>query len=213
MHKYIGLMLIVALCFTLIGCSPDSEEKNNSVSNVSSIPTYFDGESSVVLEKGPIVSQIQAGTLTIEYHTLDEIPTKTDVKLTMSSDELKETINDTELPRTEPGDGKYIRYSCGGGDFYFTNDENDNGLAAIVCYGTAYGFQPTVTTKDDILYVLGDPNVNAPATDEARSLLLHQETGCTYMDYTFGNNHVSFFFRDNGKLNLTVIYQNGLWIY
>ncbi len=213
MRKLICFVVIVTLCFVLVGCfdAKDAEEKEDTASQVSSVTDYFDGVSSIVLEKNPIASQIEAGTLTVEYHTLDEIPTKTSVKLTMSSDELHAAVSDTELTRSE--DEKYIRYACGGADFYFTNDESDNGLAAIVCYGTAYGFQPTVTTKNDVLSVLGEPAVNTSAPEEARSRLLRKETGCTYIDYTFGNNHISFFFRDNGKLNLTVIYQNGLWIY
>ena len=50
------------------------------------------------------------------------------------------------------------------------------------------------------------------ATEEARSMLLRQGIGFTYIDYTFGTNHVSFFFYET-VLSLTVIYQDGLWIY
>lgn len=204
MRKFICILCVVTCCLSLTACGGDP------VDQVSSVVTYYDGESESVVKKDDIAAQIQNGTLVVEYDTIDEVGTSASVQLTMASDALKAALTESDLLRSE--DEKYIQYSCGGADFYYTNDDRDNGLAAVVTYGMAYGFEPTVTTKEDVVSVLGEPTVSADATEEARSMLLRQGTGFTYIDYTFGTNHVSFFFYEN-TLSLTVIYQQGLWIY
>ncbi len=204
MRNVLAFLLIFVLCFSFIGCSDDTTNQ------VSSVVTYYDGQSESVIKKDDIASQVQNGTMTVSYDNIDEMHRTGNVQLKMSSDDMKAALPESDLLRSESE--KYIQYTIGGADFYYTNDANDNGLAAIVCYGTAYGFEPTVTTKDAIVSVLGEPTVQGDATEEARSMLLRQGVGFTYADYTFGTNHVSFFFYDN-VLSLTVIYQDGLWIY
>ncbi len=204
MRKLFVTLLICVLCFSFVGCSDDTTHQ------VSSMVTYYDGHSETVLKKDDIAAQVQNGTMTVAYDNVDEMHRSGNVQLKMSSDDMKAALPESDLLRSE--DEKYIQYTVGGADFYYTNDANDNGLAAIVCYGTAYGFEPTVTTKDAIVSVLGEPTLQGDATEEARSMLLRQGMGFTYVDYTFGTNHISFFFYDN-VLSLTVIYQDGLWIY
>lgn len=204
MRKIFAFLLISALCFSFVGCSDDTTNQ------VSSVVTYYDGESETLVQMDDIVSQVQQGTMTVAYDNIDEMHRSGTVRLTMSSDEMKAALPESDLLRSE--DEKYIQYTIGGADFYYTNDDNDNGLAAIVCYGTAYGFEPTVTTKQDIVAVMGGPEVEGEATEEARSRLLRQGMGFTYIDYNLGRNHISFFFYED-VLSLTVIYQDGLWIY
>ena len=204
MYKLFAILLIAVLCFSFVGCSDDTADQTSSV------VTYYDGQSESVIKKDDIAKQVQNGTITVSYENIDEMHRSGNVQLKMSSDDMKAALPESDLLRSESE--KYIQYTIGGADFYYTNDDNDNGLAAIVCYGTAYGFEPTVTTKDSIVSVLGEPTVQGDATEEARSMLLRQGIGFTYIDYTFGTNHVSFFFYEN-VLSLTVIYQDGLWIY
>lgn len=205
MRSFICIFLILAVCFTFTACSDDTDTQQ-----ASSLVTYYDGQTESVIQKDDISAKVQSGSLTVEYDTLDETDATGSVQLTMSSDQLKAALPESDLLRSE--DEKYIQYTCGGADFYYTNDDRDNGLAAIVCYGTAYGFEPTVTTKDAIISVLGTPAISGDATEEARSMLLRQGMGFTYIDYTFGTNHISFFFYED-TLSLTVLYQEGLWIY
>lgn len=204
MYKLFAILLIAVLCFSFVGCSDDTADQ------ASSVVTYYDGQSESVIKKDDIANQVQNGTITVSYENIDEMHRSGNVQLKMSSDDMKAALPESDLLRSESE--KYIQYTIGGADFYYTNDDNDNGLAAIVCYGTAYGFEPTVTTKDSIVSVLGEPTVQGDATEEARSMLLRQGIGFTYIDYTFGTNHISFFFYEN-VLSLTVIYQDGLWIY
>ncbi len=205
LRTLIAVLCVFSLCFVFVGCG----EKENPDAGSSAV-TYYDGESEIVVQKDDVAAKVQSGTLTFDYDTIDEAPATATVQLTMSSDALKAALPESDLIRNEKNN--YIQYACGGADFYYTNDDQNHGLAAIACFGTAYGFEPTVTTKDDITSVLGSPTASGDAPEAARSLLLRQATGFTYIDYTFGTNHVSFFFYEN-SLSLTVIYQQGLWIY
>lgn len=204
MRKYICFLLIALFCFSLVACSKD--EGNVTSSAV----TYYDGVSESAIKKEDVAAKVQSGTLTFNYDTIDEIPTSATATLGMSSQELATALPNGDLIKTTTE--RYVQYSCGGADFFYTNDEVNNGLVALSCNGTAYGFEPSLTTKDDIISVLGEPAVSGDASEEARNLLLRKSPGFTYIDYTFGDKHISFFFYEN-VLSITVIYKDGLWIY
>lgn len=218
--KTLALLLTFSLLFAFVGCGDDKTE--------SSDVTYFDGKTTTSLNKDTISAAVASGKLTISFEavTKEEVSqihnhgdTHTaEVALKMSSADLVNAIADSGFVEEEHrkiGEN-YIRYECGSSMsayFYYTNDDRQNGLASIVYYGTAYGFEPKVTTKEQVLQVMGTPAAQGDAPEKALSMFLFYEQGYTYADYVCGENHVTFFFHANGRLGATVLYQNGLWIY
>ena len=218
MKRWIAVMCVVALTVCLMGCK--------STEDAPSDVTYFDGVSTIELTADSIKDKVSKGTMEIEFegapdvtdtHTHGET-VKTTVTLGMEATALTELLMPSGYVWEEHrkvGEN-YIRHECGNSMtayFYYTNDDRQNGLASVVYFGTAYGFEPTVTTIDQVKAVMGTPDAEAPANDKALSMFLFFESGYTYTDYVCGNNHVSFFFHENGTLGATVIYQDGLWIY
>ncbi|MBR4869143.1 MAG: hypothetical protein IKU10_08290 [Clostridia bacterium] len=219
MKRFIAIVCVLCLVAALAGCQKEAPATPSDV-------TYFDGVSTVELNAATITKQVSEGKLDLEYesapnvtntHTHGEIIAIT-TTLGMESTELTELLlpsgYDPEL-HCKTGEN-YIRYEFGNSTtayFYYTNDNSQNGLASVVYFGTAYGFEPTVTTIDQVKTVMGTPAKEGPANEKAMSMFLFFEPGYTYIDYVCGENHVSFFFHENGTLGATVVYQDGLWIY
>lgn len=210
MKRFSALLLIFTLVFTLVACGGEAEQKQGeqTTGSDSSAVTYFDGTSEILMEKSIVADPVTQGTMTIQYHKIDEVPATAEVKLKMSSNELLSTLTEGVYDRNTDNE-KYIRYRFGGADFYYTNDDQNHGLAVIVSNGTAYGFEPSVTTLQNVISVLGETEQRGAASEEARSLFLFRQEG-VYLDYTFGTNHVAFYFV-NDTLAVTLLYQEGLW--
>lgn len=223
MRKYGTLVLALILVLSFVGCNNKEAE-----SPTDSAVTYYDGETTTRLNRDDIAAAVAQGSITVAYEaTTAEAVTKTTVHgevkqatvtLGMESSALTDAIADSGYDANQHrkiGEN-YIRYECGNSlaaYFYYTNDDRQNGLAAVVSFGTAYGFEPKVTTKEDVVSVMGTPRFEGTANEKAMSMFLFFEPGYTYIDYISGTNHVSFFFHENGTLGATVIYQDGLWIY
>jgi predicted small lipoprotein YifL len=223
MKKSLALLLTLVLIFTFAGCG-----KQDKGTTEPSDVTYFDGETTTSLNKETISAQVAEGKLTVEFEAITQEQVnqththgdthKADVALKMESADLVTAISPSgfvEEQHRKIGEN-YIRYECGSSMsayFYYTNDDRQNGLASVVYYGTAYGFEPKVTTKEQVLQVMGTPTTQGNANEKALSMFLFYEQGYTYVDYLCGTNHVSFFFHSDGTLGATVLYQDGLWIY
>ncbi len=219
--RFLALVLVLGLILCCVGC-------NGGDSNTSSNVTYFDGDETVELTAEAIGEKVEAGTIDIEF---EGAPSETDTEVHAHGDTIKATVNlgmdSSSLAELLAPSGyvsdvhrkvgeNYIRHECGNSltaYFYYTNDDRKNGLASVVYFGTAYGFEPTVTTIDQVKQVMGSPLTEGPADEKALSMFLFYEPGYSYIDYKCGNNHVSFFFHENGTLGATEIYQDGLWIY
>lgn len=208
MLKKIGsVLLAIGLLLTAAGCNQSNKVTTTDSSGV----TYFDGENTTQLKKETIAADVSAGILSIQYETVSETNATATLHLGMESSALTQALANNDCVR-EIGN-RYIRYNCGSAFFYYTNDERNNGLASMVYYGTAYGFEPGITTKQNVQTVMGTPAVDAPATEDALAMFLYYAAGSSYLDYVCGNNHISFFFNDGGILSAIAVYQDGLWIY
>ncbi len=221
-NRFVLAMLVSVLVFSLVGCA--SDPKDATPSQV----TYYDGQSTTQLNRDSVVQQVSAGKMDITFeavvvqevtqtHTHGDMKTAS-ITLGMDADALADAIAESgyDAQQHRKVGENYIRHECGNSMtayFYYTNDDRKNGLASVVYYGTAYGFEPSVTTVDQVKAVMGSPTTEAPANEKALSMFLFYEPGYTYLDYACGTNHVSFFFHENGTLGATVVYQDGLWIY
>ncbi len=196
------------LCFVFVisfcGCSDKGDD-------VSSIPTFYNGESTITINANNVINQVKAGTVDIEYEDINDNMLTQTIALKMSSMDFRDLFTENDYFREE-GE-RYIRYTIGGYYIYFTNDNSSTGIAVIVNPSTAYGFEPTISTDNDIKSVLGEGVKFGDVPEEVASMLLFGESGYTYRVYNYGDNTVAFFFGTDGKLSLSVINQNGLWIY
>lgn len=203
--KKIALFLIcIGIMTTFFGCG-------NSEDTVSSVPTYYDGESTITINADNVISQVKTGEVTIKYEDVDDNILTQDIKLGMSSFEFRSQFNESDYYREEGTN--YIRYTIGGYYIYFTNDDTDTGIAAIVNPATVYGFEPTITTQNDVIAVLGNGSKSGSVPEDVAAMLLFGESGYNYQVYKYDDTCVAFFFGTDNKLALTVINQDGLWIY
>lgn len=223
--QWISVFLCLVLTLSLAGCK--KEEKPADTASSQDV-VYYDGVQSTVLTAEGVKQQVEAGTLSVTLsagHTHEETDTETHftatgtVSLGMESSELGALLQeggfDPQSLEVRKVTDRYIIYSCFGVfQGYYTNDEREIGLVAAVYYDTAYGFETRKTTKDDIIKVMGKPDFEGPATEDATKMFLMNQPNATCLDYDCGNNHVSFFIDQyTGQLNATVIYQEGEWIY
>ncbi len=205
MLRTILAALMAAALLLLAGCAPAATVTPGEPSAV----TYYDGTSTTEVTKEAVLSAVASGKLTARYETVTETAATAEVTLGMPSTELTALFANAD-PVREAG-VRYIRYTCGGSFYYYTNDGSENGLAAVVYYGPAYGFEPGVTTKAQVARVLGDAP-EQPAGEDALSMFLYRAAGSTFYDYAAGDNRLSFYFNDSGVLSALALYQAGLWI-
>jgi len=213
------VVLLMSLCFVGCGEEPVTQEQANSEVG------YFDGVTSTVLTADSVKKQVAAGTLTVSVSSghshdpnVDDAPAQGTVTLGMGSEAFCSLLQqggfDTSTDEVRRVTDDYIIYRCFGViNGYYTNDERQNGLASVVYYDTAYGFEAKKTTAQQVKQVMGTPDKEGIATDQMTSMFLMSQSGATYVDYDCGTNHVTFYFAgDTNQLCATVIYQEGLWI-
>lgn len=202
-------LLLIALCFilafSLFACGKDTTD------NEPSIVTYYNGESAIELTADTVSKQIAEGKLEIEYERYDDQMIKVTLELGMDSLDFRALFDEGDYIRDQ-GD-EFIRYTIGGTYVYFNNNDDNNGLASIVYPGTVYGFEPTITKKQDVVSVMGEGVKSGPVPEKAASMFLYGSTDYTYNVYKSGNNCIAFFFTPEGILSLTAINQDGYWIY
>jgi len=197
---------IICLCMALsfCGCGEKGDE-------VSSAPTYFDGESTITINADNVINEVKTGKIEVKYESVDDKMLTEEITLRMDSLDFRALFNENDYNREEGT--RYIRYTIGGYYIYFTNDDTDNGIVAIVNPSTVYGFEPTITTEKDVTTVLGNGIKSGSVPEDIASMLLYGEIGSTYQVYKYDNNVVAFFFGEDSKLKLTVLSQDGPWIY
>jgi hypothetical protein len=150
MYKLFAIFLIAVLCFSLVGCSDDTAEQTSSV------VTYYDGQSESVIKKDDIANQVQNGTITVSYENIDEMHRSGNVQLKMSSDDMKAALPESDLLRSESE--KYIQYTIGGADFYYTNDDNAPDKTVNIDFGRAGTYEVYYLDNSH------DPNVKVIST-------------------------------------------------
>ncbi|MBR6549149.1 MAG: hypothetical protein IKT68_06360 [Clostridia bacterium] len=218
------LIMIMVLTLAMVGCGEETPQEQTA----SSGPVgYFNGVTSTVLTADSVKKQVAEGALDItitagqsEDPSEEEPPVQGVVTLGMSSDEFKALLEEagfdttSEDVRRTTEDNAYVEYRCFGAiNGYYTNDDRENGLVAVVYYDTAYGFEAKKTTKEQVMQVMGEPTEANPANDQMTKMFLMSQKGANYLDYDCGNVHVTFYFAAATKqLCATVIYQEGLWI-
>ena len=205
MKKIIISILCLCLLLSFCGCKDDSGDESSSV------PTFYDGESTITLNANDIINDIKTGEVNVEYENVDDEILTEKISLRMSSVDFRASFDENVYYREEGT--RFIRYTIGGYFIYFTNDDTNSGIVAIVNPDTVYGFEPTITTEKDVVSVLGNGIKSGSVPEEVADMLLYGESGSTYQVYKYDDNDVAFFFGDDGKLKLTVLSQDGLWIY
>lgn len=205
MKKIILSVICLCMALSFCGCGDKKDEE------VSSAPTFYDGESTITLNADDIINEVKTGEVNVEYENADDAILTQKIKLGMSSVDFRTPFDENVYYREE-GE-KFIRYTIGGYFIYFTNDDTNSGIVAIVNPDTVYGFEPTITTESDVVAVLGNGIKSGSVPEDVADSLLYGESGSTYQVYKYDNIDVAFFFGDDGKLKLTVLSQDGLWIY
>ena len=206
MRKWLFITLICLLCAALCACSAAPVTPTDAAS---SEVTYINGETTSRGVGDDIRAALTKGEMALADQTVTAAGPAT-VTLGMASADMLAALGEANCLR-EVG-VRYIRYTCGNAFLYYTNDDRDNGLAAVVYHGTAYGLEPGESRLKDVTTVMGDAQTK-PAGDDAAAMFLYFDTDATYVDYPCGNNHISFFFDKENRLTTLVIYQDGLWIY
>ncbi|MBR2152570.1 MAG: hypothetical protein IJ944_04715 [Clostridia bacterium] len=205
MKKIILSVICLCMALSFCGCGEKKDEE------VSSAPTFYDGESTITLNANDIIDEVKSGEVNVEYEDVNDDILTQKISLRMSSVDFRASFNEKVYYREEGT--RFIRYTIGGYFIYFTNDDTNSGIAAIVNPDTVYGFEPTITTENDVVAVLGNGIKNGAVPEDVADMLLYGESGSTYQVYKYDDNVVAFFFGDDGKLKLTVLSQDGLWLY
>ncbi len=200
------ILLVVCLCLVLsfYACGDKSNDS-------SSIPTFYNGESTITIKADDVISKIKTGKVNIKYEDIMHNAISETIHLGMSSLDFRSLFEEGDYYREEGT--RFIRYTVGGYFIYFTNDDTNTGIAAIVNPDTVYGFEPTITTESDVTTVLGNGIKSGVVPEDVADMLLYGESNSTYQVYKYDDTVVAFFFGEDGKLKLTVLNQDGLWIY
>ena len=164
------------------------------------------------VSKSQIYEYAKQGVMTpIVYTDLgnDTAELEISAKLGMKRSELVELLGEDQLVTTRSGN--YKKISTSAAYYYFNAQQQDNGVVAIVCLDSIYGFGISTTTVEQVRQKMGEDGVKDEAKGDEISFLPYS-AGVTAdrLTYTCGNNTLEFYFISGG-LSATILSMTGEW--
>lgn len=164
------------------------------------------------VSKSQIYEYAKQGVMTPIVYT--DLGNETDeleisAKLGMKRSELVELLGEDQLVTTRSGN--YKKVSTSAAYYYFNAQQQDNGVVAIVCLDSIYGFGISTTTVEQVRQKMGEDGVKDEAKGDEISFLPYS-AGVTAdrLTYTCGNNTLEFYFISGG-LSATILSVTGEW--
>ena len=164
------------------------------------------------VSKSQIYEYAKEGVMTpIVYtdlgHETDEL--QISAKLGMKRSELVELLGEDQLVTTTSG--HYKKVSTSAAYYYFNAQQQDNGVVAIICLDSIYGFGISTTTVEQVREKMGENGTKDEVSGDELSFLPYS-AGITAdrLTYTCGNNTLEFYFISGG-LSATILSVTGEW--
>lgn len=206
MKRIISLVLAVIMVLSFSACKGSDEQK--SPESTYSDPTYFDGKTTAKVEKGPALEALSAGKMELQT---EEDGDYTSVTLGMTSEEFVPLFKEGEFQPAEH-DGFY-EYLPVGGQIFVSAENSSDGACAIAQYGDVFGFSPTITTKEQIRNVMGEPTFEGMYSDASSSNLIYGTANASCLMYQADGNELWFIFTSSDVFQSTVMCRSGKFIF
>ncbi len=162
-------------------------------------------------------NESEKNTIDLEYYAkLGQIP-ECDYMLGDSVNKVKSELS--ALDEKYKGENGFVymvqegekTVEINNGDYlyFYTKDNEANGISYIVNLGTAFGFEPG-TVSIEITDALSAYEYTEEEANDDNTFFLPDFTNCTVFKYEFDNHVVSFVFQDNA-LCATAVYDSANW--
>lgn len=186
MKKLICLMLTAVFIFSLAACKKDNTESDSN---------------SVDLEY-----YAKLGRIPECDYTIGESVEKVKSELSALNEKYQ---GENEFMYSVEEGNKTVEINNGTFLYYYTKENEANGISYIVCLGKAYGFEPG-TVSIEVTDALSEYKYTEETANDDNAFFLFDYTNCSVFKYEFENYAVSFVFQDNA-LCATAIYDSANW--
>lgn len=191
MKKIGSLLLALLLCFSFAGCK--GKGKETSSGDAVDLSYYLSAglfkESSYGLKTDP---------KQIEEDNRDGIPS------------LDGHV-DEKIPLEKQSDQTGYHYTIGAFTYYVKQGRENEGVAFVVNYDTAYDFVVGEATEYDVKTAFSDYKpTQRTAEEKDLFFFVFEMQDCKILSYTLNNNRLDFYF-DNGVLLCSTLCNTAVW--
>ncbi|MBR4072727.1 MAG: hypothetical protein IKK24_02180 [Clostridia bacterium] len=180
MKRIFAFILCLCLVFCLVGCGKDKKKDDNKPAHSVDVEYYA-----------------KLGQIPEHKYALGADVKEMQDAFDAEDEANKENSDDDHLHSVyslmEMDDYSFLSYS--NANYYF-NDNSDDSVYCIVSLDTAYGFE-IGDMNVEIKEALSKFSTEEKQGDKETLFFLPGAEGCTYLEYTFGENTVIFAFQDN----------------
>ena len=204
--KIIALLLLSSALLSLCACKKGDGE--NAAESVYSDPTYFNGTTTVKVSDEAAVAALTSGEM--EVQTSEDGPFVT-IKLGTTAEKFTPLVPEGEMQYLERKG--YAEYLPVGSQIFVSLDAPEEGAVAISQYGDVFQFSPTITTKEQIRKVMGEPKYDGSVADVCSESLIYGTSEASCLAYEKDGNQLWFIFTADDIFQSTVMCKAGKFIF